>query len=426
MEEGTGTPLEKKRKLEEGNGTRIAEGGFDVSEKRIQMMLEPLSKESIQAILCKVATENEDVYNLIREKAGEDPAFRKLFVRGLPYTCTDEEFRKLFSMHGEIEEAAVIMDKVKGTCKGFGFVTFKDIDSTHSALETPTRPFEGREIHCNLAAVGHSVDGTTNDASSKPVDENDESLRKLFCRGLNYETTNEEFLNMFRQFGELEETNSTVVFDKTTGKSKGYGFITYRSKIDAMKALENPEKQLGGRTIKLNLASNDPKQGGSFEGNVALRKVFVRGLNYDTTQEEFQSLFQQYGETEDCNIAFDKSTGASKGYGFVTYTSPVSAMKCLEIPNKELDGKTIICNLAEKGKRSRPMNAMRQHQQQQHHHQTGYGYQQQQSYGYPQQQQPAYGTYPPQHKPAYGAYPQQQQPAYGAYPQHRPGYTYPR
>jgi len=356
-----------------------------------------------------------------------DPAFRKVFVRGLPFSCTSEQLRNLFASHGEIEEAAVIMDKSTGTCKGYGFVTYKDVDSTHNALDIPVRKFEGREIHCNLAAVGANSNAGENHRGGKTKDNDDISLRKLFCRGLSYDTSNESFLALFSPFGDIEE--GSIARDRNTGQSRGYGFITFKSKVAAMKALENPEKQLDGRTVHINLASNDSK--GVGDNNIALRKIFVRGLNYETTQESFQNLFRQFGEMEECNIAADKQSGKSKGYGFVTYLSAVSAMKCLETPQKHLDGRTVSCNLAEKGKKVRLTNPMQPR--------MNYGYQQ----PYPYQQ--PYGVYP-QPAPVYAAYPQptgqaqwsqqaQTHPQAGWPPQPQgsqaaqppqPGYPYPR
>lgn len=65
-------------------------------------------------------------------------------------------------------------------------------------------------------------------------------------------TPNEEFLNYFRQWGEVEEGG--LATDRVTGKSRGYGFITLKHVASAQAALAEPQKQLGGRTININLA----------------------------------------------------------------------------------------------------------------------------------------------------------------------------
>lgn len=44
-----------------------------------------------------------------------------------------------FIEHGEIEEGAVIFDKGTGKSRGYGFITYKNIESTQSALRAPSK-----------------------------------------------------------------------------------------------------------------------------------------------------------------------------------------------------------------------------------------------------------------------------------------------
>lgn len=44
-----------------------------------------------------------------------------------------------FQVHGEIEEGAVIYDKATGKSRGYGFITYKDMESTQSALRAPSK-----------------------------------------------------------------------------------------------------------------------------------------------------------------------------------------------------------------------------------------------------------------------------------------------
>lgn len=56
------------------------------------------------------------------------------------------------------------------------------------------------------------------------------------------DTTTETLRSVFTQFGELED--AVVTTDRVTGKSKGYGFITFRYAAGASAAIAEPEKQL--------------------------------------------------------------------------------------------------------------------------------------------------------------------------------------
>lgn len=61
----------------------------------------------------------------------------------------------------------------------------------------------------------------------------------------NRDTTTESLRNMFSQFGELED--AVVTTDRASGKSKGYGFVTFRYAANAAAAVAEPEKQLDVR-----------------------------------------------------------------------------------------------------------------------------------------------------------------------------------
>lgn len=53
-------------------------------------------------------------------------------------------------------------------------------------------------------------------------------------------------------------------------------------------------------------------------GDTTFTKVFVGGLAWETPTEEMRRYFEQFGEILEAVIITDKSTGKSKGYGFVS------------------------------------------------------------------------------------------------------------
>lgn len=59
----------------------------------------------------------------------------KLFVASLSFQATDEDLRELFSQHGEVVEATVVMDRATGRSKGFGFVKMSNNDEAQAAME---------------------------------------------------------------------------------------------------------------------------------------------------------------------------------------------------------------------------------------------------------------------------------------------------
>ncbi|XP_039041808.1 RNA-binding protein 38-like [Hibiscus syriacus] len=81
----------------------------------------------------------------------------------------------------------------------------------------------------------------------------DTTLTKVFVGGLAWETPTEEMRCYFEQFGEILE--AVIITDKNTGKSKGYGFVTFRDPESARKACVDPNPVIDGRRANCNIAS---------------------------------------------------------------------------------------------------------------------------------------------------------------------------
>ncbi|KAJ6914405.1 UBP1-associated protein 2A-like [Populus alba x Populus x berolinensis] len=178
----------------------------------------------------------------IKSLASADPVHRKLFVRGLAWNTTSETLCAEFRMHGEIEEGSVIYDKATGKSRGYGFITYKHMESAQSALGAPSKLIDGRMAVCNLACEGLTGATTTPDLTQ----------RKLYIGGLSPEISSEMLLHFFGRYGEIEE--GSVAYNKDTNESRGFGFVTYKTVEAAKKAIDDPHKLFGGRTITVKLA----------------------------------------------------------------------------------------------------------------------------------------------------------------------------
>lgn len=77
---------------------------------------------------------------------------KKLFVGGLPYSTTDDALRSAFAQAGTVESATIIMDKMTGRSKGFGFVEMATDEEAQAAIDMwNNKDFEGRTIVVNEA-----------------------------------------------------------------------------------------------------------------------------------------------------------------------------------------------------------------------------------------------------------------------------------
>ena len=80
---------------------------------------------------------------------------------------------------------------------------------------------------------------------------------RLFVGGLSWGTTEDALRELFAQAGQV--VSATVITDKFTGKSKGFGFVEFAKGEDAQKALALNEKEVDGRKIVVNVA-RPPKE----------------------------------------------------------------------------------------------------------------------------------------------------------------------
>ncbi|MFO8183000.1 MAG: RNA-binding protein [Candidatus Aegiribacteria sp.] len=82
--------------------------------------------------------------------------------------------------------------------------------------------------------------------------------RKLFVGGLPWATTDEGLLKAFEEFGEVEEAN--VVCERDTGRSRGFGFVTFVNPEDAQTAQEAMhEQEIEGRQVRVDFAHTKPR-----------------------------------------------------------------------------------------------------------------------------------------------------------------------
>lgn len=90
-------------------------------------------------------------------------------------------------------------------------------------------------------------------------------------------------------------------------------------------------------------------------GDTTYTKVFVGGLAWETQKDTMKKYFEQFGEILEAVVITDKTTGRSKGYGFVTFREPDAAMRACVDAAPVIDGRRANCNLASLGvQRSKP------------------------------------------------------------------------
>lgn len=77
---------------------------------------------------------------------------KKIYVGNLPYSTVDANLKDLFSQYGAVESASVLLDKMSGRSRGFGFVEMANDEEAEKAIEALNgQDFEGRKLVVNEA-----------------------------------------------------------------------------------------------------------------------------------------------------------------------------------------------------------------------------------------------------------------------------------
>ncbi len=97
----------------------------------------------------------------------------KLYVGNLAYTVSNNDLEGLFSQAGQVQSAAVIMDKVSGQSKGFGFVEMASADDAAKAIQQfNDTELKGRNIKVNEAKPRENSFGGGNRSGGGDRDRN--------------------------------------------------------------------------------------------------------------------------------------------------------------------------------------------------------------------------------------------------------------
>src|SRR5512147_2048214 len=76
-------------------------------------------------------------------------------------------------------------------------------------------------------------------------------------------------------------------------------------------------------------------------------KLFVGNLSFNTTENDLQDAFAAYGTVVEANLMMDRATGRSRGFAFVTMSTPEEAQKAIDALNGTvMSGRPLTVNVA--------------------------------------------------------------------------------
>ncbi|HEY3234122.1 MAG TPA: hypothetical protein VGJ84_05370 [Polyangiaceae bacterium] len=194
-----------------------------------------------------------------------------------------------------------------------------------------------------------------------------EDARKLFVAGLPESITEEVLRQLFEAVGATVQSVS-LPRDRTTGRRRGFGFVTLASVEEATQARQSLDGSVhSGRSISVRPFSSDAPRRGEARtdhsaGSGEDRTVYVGNLPYDVTQQELDQVFADNGVGPVVRIHLPVGPdGRMRGFGFVTMASAEASNSAIvSLRNVEVRGRRLLVKMAHpRGAQSEPRSAER-------------------------------------------------------------------
>ncbi|XP_054840312.1 polyadenylate-binding protein 1 isoform X2 [Eublepharis macularius] len=266
-----------------------------------------------------------------------DPSLRKsgvgnIFIKNLDKSIDNKALYDTFSAFGNILSCKVVCDE--NGSKGYGFVHFETQEAAERAIEkmngmllNDRKVFVGRfksrkEREAELGA--RAKEFTNVYIKNFGEDMDDERLKELFGPAL-----------------------SVKVMTDESGKSKGFGFVSFERHEDAQKAVDEMNgKELNGKQIYVGRAQKKVERQTELKRKFEQMKqdritryqgvnLYVKNLDDGIDDERLRKEFSPFGTITSAKVMMEG--GRSKGFGFVCFSSPEEATKAVT----EMNGRIV-------------------------------------------------------------------------------------
>ncbi|KAL4898306.1 hypothetical protein BDV59DRAFT_206827 [Aspergillus ambiguus] len=292
-----------------------------------------------------------------------------ILVKNFSFGVKAEDLRKLFEPFGQLTRllmppsgtiAIVEFARPDEAQKAFRGLAYRKLGDSILFLEkAPKNLFDASAAPQKPVVETKAISQGFSTAETFAADEAEElgPTATLFVKNLNFDTTNERFVDVFRPLdGFVSAKLKTKPDPKRPGQtlSMGFGFVDFRTKAQAQAALaamngyKLDQHELVVRASHKGMDAAEERRREDTAKKIAARrtKIIIKNLPFQTTKKDVRSLFGAYGQLRSVRVPkkFDRS---ARGFGFADFVSAREAENAMDaLKNTHLLGRKLVLEFA--------------------------------------------------------------------------------
>ncbi|KAK7941031.1 uncharacterized protein PG986_013418 [Apiospora aurea] len=175
----------------------------------------------------------------------------------------------------------------------------------------------------------------------------------VYISNMTWDAGENHLREAFSKFGNIEDI---MISRDQTGRSRGFGFVTFDSAEAASNAVEECNQSFWhGRRIRVEIRKSSNEAGGNTRSTPRptrrtepTRALYIGNIPYETSDADLNKLFRDLDNVVDVRVAVDRNTGWPRGFAHADFADVESATKAHEkISQMQLGGRSLRVDFSE-------------------------------------------------------------------------------
>ena len=241
-----------------------------------------------------------------------------LYVGDLEPNVTESVLFEVFRKVGPVASIRVCRDSSTRRSLGYAYVNYHRAEDAERAIDTLNyTPITGGRA-CRIMW------------SQRDPYIRKSNIGNIYIKDLHPSIQSSDLYDNFSQFGTILSCKVEI---ESNGNSKGFGYVHFEKKEDALRAIEGVNGiEFEGKKVFVSEFLNKKQRETS--GNVPkYTNVYIKNINMKVTEKELKEKFSAFGKITSSVIMYDENKN-SKGFGFINFETPEGAKNAVEKMNE--------------------------------------------------------------------------------------------